>query len=303
MDQANQQTEGDVTVVSSSDQELINSCTLVLTAVGIEYQISAAIDGSQTIVVPAAAAATATCHLDKYFEENRYWPPAPVTPATVTSQRPPTSMVIGALALFYLITGPWQPESKWFAAGAGDASAILHEGQWYRLVTALTLHADFAHLAGNCLIGGIVLHYFLQIHGTGLGLLAVLLSAVVGNYLNVQLHGGNHLFVGYSTAVFSTIGMLSAHQMRIRRPPFTTRLVLPLLAGAGLLAMLGSSGQRTDLGAHLFGLLAGIGVGLLLTMGPLPRLRESPFAQTVALLTTISVLLLCWNLALRPTTL
>ncbi|BDD86101.1 rhomboid family intramembrane serine protease [Desulfofustis limnaeus] len=303
MDQANQQTEDDVTVVSSSDHELIDSCTLVLTAVGIEHYTRTGADGSQAIVVPAAAAATAAGHLDKYFQENRYWPPAPATPATVTSQRPPTLMVVGALALFYLVTGPWQPESSWFAAGAGDGSAILHDDQWYRLVTALTLHADFAHLAGNCLIGGIVLHYFLQIHGTGLGLLAVLLSAAVGNYVNVQLHGGNHLFVGYSTAVFSTIGMLSAHQMRIRRPPFTARFILPLLAGAGLLAMLGSSGQRTDLGGHLFGLLAGIGVGLLLTTGPLPRLRESSFAQTVALLATISILLLCWNLALRPTAL
>ncbi len=302
MDQSTEPTTDGTIIVTTTDQSMIETCSLVLSATAIEHRLRRHPDGSIALVVAHAAAARATRQLEDYFRENRDWPPAPqtLTPVVSSGSTPPSILLSGALAVFYLVTGPWRPDSPWFAGGAGDASAIIYDGQWYRLLTALTLHADFAHLAGNCLIGGFLLHFFLQIHGTGVGLLAVLLSAMLGNFVNVQIHGGDHLFVGFSTAVFSMIGMLAAHQMLAYRTLFSPRMLIPVLAGAALLAMLGSSGVRTDLGGHLFGLLAGLLCGLLLSSTPLRVGRHSSFIQTCCLLAAVALVMISWNRALAP---
>ncbi len=302
MDQPAEPTADEKTIITASDSAVIETCSLVLSATGIKHRTSQQPDGSIALVVDGAVADRAVRELEHYFRENRDWPPPPRTPAATasSSSTPPSILLSGALAVFYLITGPWQPESPWFAGGAGDASAIIYDGQWYRLITALTLHADFAHLAGNCLIGGFLLHFFLQIHGTGLGLLAVLLAAMLGNFVNVQVHGGSHLFVGFSTAVFSMIGLLAAHQIHVSGTLFSARMFIPVLAGAALLGMLGSSGARTDLGGHLFGLLAGLFCGLLLSSSPLRAGRHSPFVQTCCLLAAVALVMISWNQALAP---
>jgi hypothetical protein len=41
------------------------------------------------------------------------------------------------------------------------------------------------------------------------------------------------------------------------------RWPLPFAAALSLLALLGTEGKQTDLGAHLFGFLSGFGLGLL----------------------------------------
>jgi rhomboid protease GluP len=41
-----------------------------------------------------------------------------------------------------------------------------------------------------------------------------------------------------------------------------SRWPLPVAAGLALLALLGTEGKQTDLGAHLFGFAFGIGLGL-----------------------------------------
>lgn len=302
MDQPTEATPDETIIITATDSSMIETCSLVLSATAIEHRLRRQPDGAIALVVDSAAATRAARELEDYFRENRDWPPPSRQPAPAVSSgsTPPSILLSGALAVFYLVTGPWRPDSPWFGGGAGDASAIIYDGQWHRLLTALTLHADFTHLAGNCLIGGFLLHFFLQIHGTGVGLLAVLLSAMLGNYVNVQIHGGDHLFVGFSTAVFSMIGMLAAHQMLAYRTLFSPRMLIPLLAGAALLAMLGSSGARTDLGGHLFGLLAGLLCGLPLSSRPLRAARHSSFIQTCCLLTAAALVLISWNRALAP---
>ncbi len=288
----------DSTVISSRHHRLIDNCSLVLSAKNITHQIEQQEDGTIRIVTSPENAERARYQLQRYLEENRNWPPPPII--VQHSSFPsllPTLVLIGSLAFFFMITGPWRPGAFWFEAGANDADAILDGGQWYRLVTSLTLHADFSHLAGNCLIGAILIYFFLQINGVGFGLLAILLSGSAGNLINILAHGGDHLSVGFSTAIFSIIGMLSMYQMIEQRQPFGIRLFVPFMAGAALLAMLGSSGERTDLGSHLFGLLAGLIFGLLIAARPVKQLRHSSFMQILFFILAVSSLLFSWNSA------
>ena len=56
-------------------------------------------------------------------------------------------------------------------AGIMDSQAVA-EGEWWRLFTAVTLHADAGHLAANVTIGLLFLGLAMAIYGCGWGFLA-----------------------------------------------------------------------------------------------------------------------------------
>jgi len=288
-------------LLTTEQEETVTTWALVLAAVRIPHHIHYH-NHTWQLFVPAGKELLAIYELESYVEENKDWPPrrpAPDHDFTPLYQ-PPTLLLMGALILFYTITGPWNAQSSWFIQGAGSGEHILQKGEWWRLLTALTLHADTVHLLSNCLIGGWLVHFFCQLTGTGLGLCALLLVAGGGNLINVLMHGTAHQFVGFSTAVFAVIGMLAVftHQRRSR---FTgSHFLIPIMAGTALLAALGSSGERTDLGAHFFGLLCGLLSGYLLSREPLHGLRHSLSFQCLCFILFFSLLLGSWTLALRP---
>jgi membrane associated rhomboid family serine protease len=238
-----------------------------------------------------------------YMEENSDWPPYRPKKRTqlpvLTKYQPPTILMMGALVILYIITGPWAAGSAWFLQGAVSGKQILEHGQWYRLVTALTLHADVVHLMGNVITGGVLVHFLCRLIGHGLGWFLILASGTLGNFINILLHGNTHNSVGFSTAIFGTIGILSGYQAVSKRSAALKEILLPLAAGAGLLAFLGAGGPRTDLGAHFFGLLAGAGLGAFLVFLPSQRLLINKKAlQTNLFITSLAIIVLCWWVAL-----
>jgi len=274
------------------------SCSLVLSSAGISHRVSQA-PHNLMLQVATENLHAANFQIQAYRDENRNWPPKPFasTDNFTPLLQPPTLLLVGCLALLYTVTGPWSAHSFWFTQGAGDAEAILQKGEYYRLITALTLHADSVHLLGNCLFGGFLFHFFCRLTGNGLGLFAMLVTATLANYINVVLHGNNHLFVGFSTAVFAIIGML-AMISREHRAGKRYLQILPFMAGAALLAMIGSSGERTDLGAHLFGLCCGLVTGWLLSRPLLQSLRQSMAFQATLFSAAIATIYLAWKVAL-----
>jgi len=143
-----------------------------------------------------------------------------------------------------------------------SATAIL-DGEFYRTVTALMLHADYMHLAGN--IAGIFIfgEAVGHIAGPGIGSLMILVTGILGNYANALLFEYGHRSIGASTAVFGAVGIAAAYQFYIKIKTGTPRMKawLPLAGGLALLGFLGAD-KRADLTAHLFGFIAGIGLGL-----------------------------------------
>jgi rhomboid protease GluP len=238
-----------------------------------------------------------------FMEENSDWPPYRPSKKQalpiLTKYQPPTILMMGALVIFYVITGPWSGNNAWFSGGAVSGSQIFEHGQWYRLVTALTLHADVVHLVGNILIGGVLVHFLCRLLGYGLGWFLIIASGTLGNFINILLHGSSHNSVGFSTAIFGTIGILSGYQAISKRAAALKEILLPLAAGAGLLAFLGAGGPRTDLGAHFFGLLAGAILGALLVFLPSQRtLINKTSLQANLFIASLAVVGVCWWLAM-----
>ncbi len=289
--------EDKTTVFATDDEQEALACSLVLSSVGISHHYSETQYGL-ALSVANGNAAEADRQLRAYLHENENWPKKPVathddfTPLL----QPPTLLLIGSLALLYTITGPWSEHSIWFSNGAGDANAILDNHQYHRLLTALTLHADPVHLLGNCLFGGFLFHFFCKLTGNGLGLFSMLLTATLANYINVALHETDHLFVGFSTAVFAIIGML-AMISRGHRSDKRYLQILPFMAGAALLAMIGSSGERTDLGAHFFGLCCGLAFGWVLSTHQVLKIRSSTPLQATLFILSLAAIVIAWKRA------
>src|SRR5579883_1758017 len=87
------------------------------------------------------------------------------------------SIVWVALVCLLYWLNDWRVDLK--TPGILDTAAVS-QGQWWRLFTAIWLHADLAHLASNCTFGLLLLGLAMGRYGTGVGLLAAYLSGVGG---------------------------------------------------------------------------------------------------------------------------
>jgi membrane associated rhomboid family serine protease len=246
-------------------------------------------DAGYSIQVQAWFAARAAAEIRLYLEENAPCPGDGVLPdLRPVSGLEPTVAAMVLLVLFFWIYHRTYPAwrlapSMWIELGSADAGRIL-SGQWWRLFTALTLHADAAHVVGNAVIGGVFVWLVSRRLGAGAAWLLTILAGGLGNLLNSLALAAPHNAIGFSTAAFGAAGVLTAiapfavgggiHGRSYPRlgggldPDSLPRRFLavvrsslgPVAAGLGLLAMLGA-GEETDLGGHLFGFVSGLFLG------------------------------------------
>jgi len=171
-------------------------------------------------------------------------------------------------------------------------------GEGWRAVTALTLHIDARHLLGNVLFGSILGLLATQALGVGVTWLAILVGGILGNIANALLQPATHSSVGASTAVFAALGLLvTLALLHARHRRIGAWKLGPLVAGALLLAWTGMGGERTDVLAHVMGLVSGLVVGV--GCGFIPREQlENTALQLVALGLAAGILIVAWGVAL-----
>ena len=272
---------------------------LVLVSRGIDCRLVPQTDGGVALTVTPPDAGRARRELARYAEENRQQsrPPLPL--------RSLTAGLDGALTycavLFFLYGAPRRQAFSWdwWSAGAAQAGLIA-DGEWWRTLTALGLHADIGHLASNLVFGSALGLLLAQLLGTGLAWLAILLAGGLGNALSALIQPATHSAVGASTAVFGALGILATLAWQRQAAIWRLRLRrwLPLAAGAMLLAYLGFGGERTDIVGHVAGFVAGGVLGAGLAFGG-PRLLQGARAQWACGTAALALFALAWLLALR----
>lgn len=254
------------------------------------------------LLVPCQFLATAREQISLYQQENQDWPP-PLPPRDPLHENlSGTLMVFALLCGFATITAleskvPVWLQIDWFSHGSALAGRIV-AGEWWRTATALTLHSGGLHLAGNVVFGILIIGRLARDLGSGLAWALVLLTGMGGNFLNALLQAPDHNAVGASTAVFGAVGILAGLNLVRYRKPLWRRWALPLAGAFGLLAMLGASGERTDLGAHLFGLLTGVGLGTLCAFWMLPMGRPGRWLNRLFGMLTGLLILWAWLIAI-----
>ena len=286
-------------VYRSGTKKDCRSRALVLEAAGIGYEVREKA-GERTLVVAAPDAARARAELDAYAQENRDWP---TVAATLPQRASGWGGVVGYAAVLLLVAVIEHRDTfglDWFTAGKTHAG-LIRQGQWWRTVTALSLHVDLPHLVANMVIGGLIGLFAGQLLGSGLAWASILIAGTAGNLLNAWIRQPGHTSVGASTAVFGALGILAAYAWGRRSHVQASRLSrwAPLGGGVVLLGYLGTGGARTDVLAHATGFLSGLLLGAL--YGKLgDRLVLSAGVQFLLGMGALAVLALAWALALAP---
>ncbi len=233
----------------------------MLHAVGIDSEIAWDGYGWLLAVVPEMEMA-ARAQLERYAREN---PPRPTEAATGPLRGrawPGVASYIGLLLLVGFCASREFFGLSWSAAGRLDG-ALIRQGEWWRPLTALTLHLDTGHLLSNLGFGAFFGYFAGRLLGSGVAWASILASGIAGNFLNALLQSPQHRAVGASTAVFGALGLLAAYGWR-RQSPRGVRWAqrsAPLVAGIALLAFLGTGDIRTDIVAHLTGFICGALLG------------------------------------------
>jgi membrane associated rhomboid family serine protease len=304
-------------VARSADSRAVRHWALVLQSLGVPHAVSQQ-PGTHLLLVPVDRAAQASAELRRYEQENRGWPPREVLPKPNSDG---IVLAVGYLALIgilHLAVLRDLFQLDWKDAGSARALEIT-AGEWWQAITALTLHADIVHLAGNMLFGAVFGLFLAHSVGSGLAALGFVITGAAGNLVNAWVQPSEHVSIGASTAVFGVLGAQVAYEFVRRKdgrmPSWKKRL--PLVIGLILLGMLGMGGvshditnieaesrrfeqllERTDVVAHITGFLSGLLYGALLGW----RRRLPPFRDmTDSLLGACALLAIlgAWILAFR----
>ncbi len=269
---------------------------LVLAAVGIETHFLRDA-GVVRLCVPAPDALRADYELACYERENAA-PRRPRFKGRAVLWRSEGALVYAAVLLFFFGAERRDAFSiDWLSAGAANAGLIV-DGEWWRTITALALHADLGHLMSNLASGVIVSLLVAELLGSGLGWLAIVLAGAIGNALDALVHAADHTAIGASTAVFGGLGILSGHTRRSQIIPWRggLRRWAPIGAGIMLLAFLGFGGERTAVWAHVVGFAVGVAIGLALAHSG-DRVPQGARAQRVYGALAGGLFALAWLLA------
>jgi rhomboid protease GluP len=278
------------------DNKLANDWALVLITQGLSPSLRHD-QGGVVLSVPAEEAEMALAGLAAYEKENTFPVQKEQNRSDDFSSFIAGLVVAGVLILSHVFTISWKEAAPWFDRGSAEANRIL-DGELWRTVTALTLHADLVHLFSNALAAAIFVTALSSIVGAGLALTLVVLAGACGNLANAWIQGSSHISVGASTAIFGAVGVLGTLGLvRRRREPTRRRGAwIPIAASLGLLGMLGTGSGRTDLLAHLFGFFCGAVLGI--PVGLFFPTMPGQLMQWVCGSATVVVLIYCWTLAL-----
>ena len=255
-------------VFESSSRAAARERRLVLVAIGMRAWLDRGPTGWRVSVQPqdesAAAAELRDYESEATAERAKHVPPLPVGPAAVAGVIGYAAVLIGIAAMSF------SPASAagWLAAGQMDVG-LVRDGQLWRPITALTLHADFGHLLSNVVFGGFYGLLIGQLWGGGVAWVAIWVTGVAGNLATTAFRDFNHTSIGASTAVFGALGLLVADGARHSWRSGSTlslfnkrwKQLAPLVLGLVIFSMTGLEGARTDVGAHVAGFLAGLVLG------------------------------------------
>jgi rhomboid protease GluP len=258
----------------SNDFRRAMDLSLVLEQEGIPHELRRVDDAHWALEISDNDAARAEAAIVAFERENP--PPVrrravayPITGAVACG----VAFSLGLLAM-YLRTGPESARSPWFERGSADAAAILR-GEWWRSVTALTLHADAPHVAGNAVLGGLLLALLARSIGPGMASSVLLLSGAAGTFAAAALTRHDFVSIGASTAVFGALGTLAA------LPRDSRRVWMPVVGGMALLALLGTA-KRADVAGHLCGFVSGVLAGAAVSVLPPLQNRAAQACLAVA---------------------
>jgi rhomboid protease GluP len=180
---------------------------------------------------------------------------------------------------------------------------LVAGGEYWRLATAIFLHASLFHLLLNSwalfLFGTIVESTFGTVRFAAL----YLISGFVGAAASYAIGPPVRVSVGASGAIFGLLGAFLAHNLRRRNLSMARGNVRFALVLVGLNIVFGVTVPGIDNAAHLGGLAAGLAGGLAAEGVGRRGVRVASRVVGLAAIATVGVAMVAWRTAeLLPAT-
>lgn len=265
---------------------------LVLASQGIPAKIDNHGGGGWFLLVSAHDGQKAFQAIRLYHTENRGWPWKDTASQGRIFHWGATVWCIVLIIVYWL--SPVGSAAK--DTGIMDSNAVA-SGQWWRVFTAITLHADLKHLAGNLAVGVILIGLTMGRFGFGNGLLVPFLAGAVGNLTSLLLNPKPFEGLGASGMVMGALGLLAARSWG-RHESETRRGRMAAIGAGVMLFVLYGVVPGSDLAAHFGGFVGGLIFGSVLLLLP-DRWIQSKVVNTTAALSLLTFIALAWWLALR----
>lgn len=245
--------------ISEGGFRQIRDESLVLLSQGISHRIEHSEEGPFQIFVEPEKRRMAQFQIRLYHRENPPRDENPPLPLKFTLQ----PLWVLLIPIVCTLLDFSDISIQMHNAGIADASKILR-GEWWRTITAMTLHADSRHLASNLVSGFLalsLLHYRIPLAKL-VPFLAV--ASAVANFFVALTVQTSFRSLGFSGFVFATIGCLAVIEFRLmpRETHGLLRRFAPLCGAASLAVFLGL-GENADILGHLYGFIAGLLCGFI----------------------------------------
>ena len=177
-----------------------------------------------------------------------------------TTYYPVVSTLIAANLILYVLT--ILPGIGTLILNYGiQLNYFIQIGEWWRIFTAMFLHADFMHVLFNMFSLYLFGPELERIAGKARFTTIYLLSGIVGNVATYLLNSGGYASLGASRAIFGIFGAFGALVYYTRRTmPMLRKLILPIIVISVIMTFLQSN---VNIYAHLGGLATGFLLGLV----------------------------------------
>ena len=279
--------------VSEGTFRQIRDDSLVLLSQGISHRLLRSIEGPFLIFVLPEHEDRARVQLALYRKEN---PPKEENPPIPLSFSLQPLWVLLAPLTFTLID--FSDKVNFHTHGISDAGKVL-KGEWWRALTAQTLHGDTRHLASNLLCGYIVMNMItFRIPLLRLAPFIAVAAAIANICVSLTVKT-DFRSLGFSTFVFAAIGCLSVIEFRLmpKETHGLLRRFAPLCGAASLAVFLGL-GENADILGHAYGFIAGLFCGLIPSKKALRWGTPLSTADGIGLLLYYAFYIVAWKLAM-----
>lgn len=194
-----------------------------------------------------------------------------------------------AMLVFFYFSGPYIQAGELYRRGVMNPT-LIEQGQWWRLVTAATLHADMKHLLGNALFLWLLGWASAERLGAGASLFGFVVTAIFG-FIVSALMEPQILSVGASGGLFGLLGLSGGHGLRLPKSVLVQAPRLRTFGAAASLLAFTAFNPESNVRAHVAGFVSGIVVGYLLA-----KRKDSEILQSgLACLSLLCVLVAWWQ--------
>jgi membrane associated rhomboid family serine protease len=185
-------------------------------------------------------------------------------------------LVNGLVFLFEISVGHWNDPRVLHRIGALDPAAVVAQGEYWPLFTALFLHAGFLHLGFNLFALYVLGPPLERSIGTIRFLACYLISGLASSAGVVALNaiGLVHVdeLIGASGCILGVVGAWAGFLLRHRHAPFAKERLGNIVLIVVIQIAFDLSTPEVSMAAHMCGLVAGFFLGLILA----PRGARTP---------------------------